>query len=125
MLARVEHGEFTTAAANGATQTFDIQRGTITAVDANSVTLRSSDGYTATYSITPNTALPHMKGRRAPAGAPAQPPPSGQPAPGAPANPQPPTGANGLRPNETVRVIATKSATTDTATRITPIRNMA
>jgi hypothetical protein len=94
----------------------DVQRGVITAVDASSVTLRSSDGYTATYAITPSTAITQPKGKRAAAEAPGQTPESGQPSP---------AGATGLRPDESVLVLADKTATGDTATRIVPVRDVA
>ncbi|HTF52374.1 MAG TPA: hypothetical protein VK735_33435 [Pseudonocardia sp.] len=126
LLAHAEYGEFTTAAATGGTQTLDVQRGVITAVDANSLTVRSTAGYTATYTITPSTTIRHPEGwhhegrhhegRRASFGAPEQTPQSGQPSQ---------IGAAGLQPNESVMVLATKTATGDTAMRIVPARNVA
>jgi len=89
MLAKAEHGEFTITGKDGATRIMDIQRGVVTAADANSVTVRSADGFTTTYTITPTTA----RGK-----------------------------ASTLQPNESVRVVATKTATGDTATRISPVK---
>jgi hypothetical protein len=115
LLAHAEHGEFTTAAATDGAQTLDVQRGVITAVNANSLTVRSTDGYSATYTITPSTAIKHPEGRHheerhSSFGAPAQ---------------TPQGGAAGLQPNESVMVLATKTATGDSAMRIVPARNVA
>lgn len=45
------HGEFVTKAKTGYA-TFDTQRGSITAVSATSISLKSADGFTATYAVT-------------------------------------------------------------------------
>lgn len=45
------HGEFVTKAKTGYA-TFDTQQGSITAVSATSVSLKSADGFTATYAVT-------------------------------------------------------------------------
>jgi hypothetical protein len=50
-LAGVLHGEGTVAGPNGKYQTVDTQRGTVTKVTSNSITVRSSDGYTRTYAM--------------------------------------------------------------------------
>jgi len=48
---RVEHGEATVRTKTG-TEVVDFQRGTVTAVSPTSVTVRSQDGFTATYAVT-------------------------------------------------------------------------
>lgn len=50
LLARVEHGEVTLHTKKG-DETVDIQRGQVSAVTATTVTVRSTDGFTATYTI--------------------------------------------------------------------------
>ena len=51
LLSRVEHGEATLRTKTG-TEVVDVQRGTVTAVTPTSVTVRSQDGFTATYTVT-------------------------------------------------------------------------
>ena len=53
----VVHGQVVVPKSGGGYQTLDIQRGTVTAVSSSSVTVKSSDGYTATYSVTSNTLV--------------------------------------------------------------------
>lgn len=143
MLGKIEHGEFTTASA----EVMQVQRGAITAIDAGSVTVRSTDGFTASYTITPETAVGQAgKGRRAQAqtgvqgqagaqgqtGVQAQAGVQGQtgaqpqtsaPAPGsAPSPVAGPEGVSQLQTGQTVRVMATKTGTGSNATRITPTR---
>jgi hypothetical protein len=48
--ARTEHGELTVRTKTG-TETVDVQRGQVTAVSATSITVRSKDGFTATYAV--------------------------------------------------------------------------
>ena len=102
MLAKIEHGEFTTASAG----VMQIQRGAITAIDAGSVTVRSADGYTASYTITPTTAV----GKGGKGGQVAAEAPTVAPAPGQ------------LQAGDTVQVMATKTDGGSTATRIAPAR---
>lgn len=47
---RAEHGEVTVRTKNG-DQVIDAQRGQVTAVSPTSVTVRSTDGFTATYTV--------------------------------------------------------------------------
>jgi hypothetical protein len=47
---RAEHGELTVRAGKG-TQVVDVQRGQVTAVSPTSVTVRSKDGFSATYVV--------------------------------------------------------------------------
>jgi hypothetical protein len=82
--------------------------------------VRSTDGYTASYAITPSTVVEQPKGKHA-AGQPQPEAPAGQPAPAeqpGPAGQSAPAASStaGLRPNESVMVLATKGATGDTAT---------
>ena len=46
----MEHGELTVRTATG-DQVIDVQRGQVSAVSATSVTVRSADGFTATYTV--------------------------------------------------------------------------
>ncbi|HEV7149051.1 MAG TPA: hypothetical protein VGN48_18835 [Pedococcus sp.] len=54
-LGSVQHGEFTVAGANGQATVMTLQRGTVTAASGSSVTVRSTDGYTATYAVDSST----------------------------------------------------------------------
>ncbi|MGF7235144.1 MAG: hypothetical protein ACQSGP_09315 [Frankia sp.] len=53
---RVVHGEFTAKTKTGY-QVFDAQRGTVTAVSPSSITIKSPDGFTATYTVTSATKV--------------------------------------------------------------------
>jgi hypothetical protein len=53
----VLHGQFTTPKAGGGYQTVDVQRGTVTAVSTSSITVKSADGYSATYAVTSSTEV--------------------------------------------------------------------
>ncbi len=55
-LGRAEHGEFTVHTKTGV-KTLDTQRGVVTAVNAGSVTVKSTDGFSATYTLTPTTKV--------------------------------------------------------------------
>lgn len=50
-------GEFVARDATGAYRTYLTQSGTVTAVDSDSITVRSDDGYTHTYEIAPRTVV--------------------------------------------------------------------
>lgn len=52
---RGEHGEFT--GAGKAHRTVDYQRGAVTAVAGGSITVRSADGFTQTYTVGPTTKV--------------------------------------------------------------------
>jgi len=55
----VEHGQITVETKKG-DQTIDVQRGTVTAISSTSVTVKSSDGFTLTWTIgTPILVLNH------------------------------------------------------------------
>lgn len=56
MMRDVLHGSFTVATDDG-TAVVDVQRGEITAASATSVTVRSSDGFVATYAIGSDTSV--------------------------------------------------------------------
>jgi hypothetical protein len=45
------HGSFVTPKQGGGYQTVDTQRGSVTGVSATSITVKSSDGFTATYTV--------------------------------------------------------------------------
>ena len=55
-LRHVLHGRLTVRTATG-TATVDLQRGTITAASATSLSVRSSDGFTATYAVDASTTV--------------------------------------------------------------------
>jgi hypothetical protein len=89
-LGRAEHGEFTVHTKAG-DKVLDTQRGVVTAVNAGSVTVKSKDGFSATYTLNPATKV--HKGK------------------------QTATTAQ-ITTNDRVRVRADKTGTTATATRI-------
>ncbi|HEY2766600.1 MAG TPA: hypothetical protein VGJ13_21695 [Pseudonocardiaceae bacterium] len=49
-LSRVEHGEFT-ARVRAGERVLDVQRGTVTAVNAQSISVQSPDGFSASYAV--------------------------------------------------------------------------
>lgn len=51
------HGEFTTRAPGDGFQVVAMQRGEVTAVDADSITVRSEDDYTRTYVVNDDTLV--------------------------------------------------------------------
>ena len=51
------HGQVTLAKPGGGYQTMDMQRGKVTAVSTNSITVRSSDGFTASYAVAASTVV--------------------------------------------------------------------
>jgi hypothetical protein len=53
----VLHGQFTAPKAGGGYQTVDVQRGTVTAVSSSSITVKSADGYLATYAVASSTEV--------------------------------------------------------------------
>lgn len=56
LLRRVEHGEVTVRAKAG-DRVIDVQRGTVTAVDGRSITVRSADGFVGTYAVDPKVTV--------------------------------------------------------------------
>jgi hypothetical protein len=54
-LGTVQHGEVTVRDSSGAAVVMTVQRGTVTAASASSVTVKSADGFTATYSLDSTT----------------------------------------------------------------------
>jgi len=54
---RTVHGEFVVKGKDGKYVTTDAQRGSITAVSPTSVTVRSADGFTATYAVNADTKI--------------------------------------------------------------------
>jgi hypothetical protein len=86
LLARAEHGELTLK-----NKVIDVQRGQVTSVSATSVTVKSADGFTATYVVNSGTKVHKDKQASAITNV-----------------------ANGDR----IRIRATKNGNTDTATRI-------
>ncbi len=51
------HGEFVVPKTGGGYQTIVVQRGTVTAVSATSITLKSADGFSQTYAVTADTLV--------------------------------------------------------------------
>jgi hypothetical protein len=49
------HGRVTEPKSGGGYQTVDVQRGTVTAVSSSSITVKSADGFLATYAVTGST----------------------------------------------------------------------
>ncbi len=51
------HGQFVIAKSGGGYQTVDVQRGKVTAVSSTSLTVKSADGFSATYAISSSTIV--------------------------------------------------------------------
>jgi hypothetical protein len=51
------HGEFTVPKQGGGYQTLVVQRGSVTAVSATSIAVKSADGFTATYAVPADTLV--------------------------------------------------------------------
>src|SRR6266516_3177207 len=51
------HGQIVVPKPGGGYQTVDIQQGTVTAVSSTSITLKSADGFTKTYTVTSSTLV--------------------------------------------------------------------
>jgi hypothetical protein len=56
-LGGVVHGQVTERTSGGGYQTVDIQSGTVTAVSSSSITVKSADGYSATYVVASSTEV--------------------------------------------------------------------
>jgi hypothetical protein len=54
---RLEHGELTLRTQDGGDKTVDVQRGSVTAVRLTSISVKSLDGFTATYAVTSATKI--------------------------------------------------------------------
>ena len=54
-LGDLQHGQFTVSAADGKATVMTVQRGTVTAASGTSVTVKSDDGFTATYAVDDST----------------------------------------------------------------------
>ncbi len=51
------HGQLTEPKSGGGYQTIDIQSGTVTAVSSSSITVKSADGFTASYAVASSTEV--------------------------------------------------------------------
>jgi hypothetical protein len=51
------HGQFVIAKSGGGYQTVDVQRGQVTAVSSSSITVKSTDGFSATYAVAGSTIV--------------------------------------------------------------------
>ncbi|HLK00276.1 MAG TPA: hypothetical protein VKU39_10270 [Streptosporangiaceae bacterium] len=51
------HGQLTVPKSGGGYQTVDVQSGTVSSVSPTSITLKSADGFTATYTVTSSTEV--------------------------------------------------------------------
>jgi hypothetical protein len=56
-LGGVIHGQVTVPKSGGGYQTEDVQSGTVTAVSSSSITVKSADGYSATYAVASSTEV--------------------------------------------------------------------
>jgi hypothetical protein len=54
------HGQFTEPKPGGGYQTVDVQRGTVTAVSSSSISVKSADGFSATYAVSSSTEVNAM-----------------------------------------------------------------
>lgn len=94
---KVLHGVFTVKTPSGTYQTVEEQVGTVTAVSSGSITVKSTDGYSNTYSVSSSTVVDSQAG-----------------------------GINAVAANDTVRVsAAVPKSGTDTATSITDTTKIA
>jgi hypothetical protein len=59
-LGGVIHGQLTEPKPGGGYQTVDVQRGSVTAVSASSITVKSADGFSATYAVSSSTEVNAM-----------------------------------------------------------------
>jgi hypothetical protein len=59
-LRRLEHGEFTVRTKSGH-EVIAVQRGQVTSVTATQITVKSADGFTATYTVDANTKVRKAK----------------------------------------------------------------
>lgn len=53
----LEHGQVTIRKKNGTDETVDVQRGTVTTVSSTSITVKSTDGFTASYAVSSDTVI--------------------------------------------------------------------
>ena len=86
------HGQFVTAKPGGGYETIDTQRGTVTAVSASSLTVKSTDGYTHAYRVTGSTIVDAQR-----------------------------DGIGLVKTGQTVAVLATVSGSAATATQVTDL----
>ncbi|WP_300614379.1 hypothetical protein [Trebonia sp.] len=91
-LGGVLHGEVTVPKSGGGYQTMDVQDGTVTAVSSTSVTVKSADGFTASYAVTSKTVVDAQA-----------------------------AGIGSVKKGDTVFVVATVSGSTATAASITDV----
>jgi hypothetical protein len=56
------HGQFVVPRSGGGYQTIDTQRGSVTAVSAASITVKSADGFTKTYQVVSSTNVDAQRG---------------------------------------------------------------
>ncbi|MGH3304661.1 MAG: hypothetical protein ACRDOK_23895 [Streptosporangiaceae bacterium] len=56
-LGGVIHGQVTEPKSGGGYRTVDVQRGTVTAVSSSSISVKSADGYSATYAVSSSTEV--------------------------------------------------------------------
>jgi hypothetical protein len=126
------HGEYVVSNGNGGYETEEMQRGSVTAVNGNTFTVKSDDGYTHDW-VTDSNTMQGMQRKMLPKndGTTKVPAPSGTsttvPAPtgSADAVPAPPgtTATNGgLTTGQNVMVMGTKDGDTFHAVRVMPVR---
>lgn len=88
----VVHGQVTVPKSSGGYQTVDVQQGTVTAVSSTSITVKSSDGFTASYAVNSKTIVDAQA-----------------------------AGIGSVKKGDTVYVTATVSGTTATAADVTDL----
>jgi hypothetical protein len=89
------HGEFVVPKSGGGYQTVDTQRGSVTAVSSSSITIKSSDGFSKTYTVTGDTIVDAKR-----------------------------DGIGSIKTGDQVAITATVSGSTATATNIADISNL-
>jgi hypothetical protein len=89
------HGEFVVPKSGGGYQTVDTQRGSVTAVSSSSITIKSSDGFSKTYTVTSDTIVDAKR-----------------------------DGIGSIKVGDQAFVMATVSGSTATATNIADISNL-
>lgn len=92
MAGRALHGEFVVRDGKGGYRTVDVQRGTVTAVSSTSLTVKSLDGTSITYVVSPGTTVNAAR-----------------------------DGIANVKTGHQVAVVATKSGSTLTATQVRDI----
>jgi hypothetical protein len=108
---RALHGEYVVSNGNGGYQTEEMQRGSVTAVNGGTFTVKSDDGYTHDWVTDSNTRYPGDRMRMMPKN-------NGTEVPA----PTPDSATSTLTTGQTVMVFGTKDGDTFHAVRVMPMR---